>query len=86
MIYFQRSSKTLGHICLHVESIKRSKQNYRNVLPQYSCLVLSPTNFWHQDVQIFAQDNSILNTIFSQHVSFIRNGIFENLRFYYYCQ
>ncbi|KAJ8916296.1 hypothetical protein NQ315_016437 [Exocentrus adspersus] len=62
------SLKTLGHVCLHIEAIKRSTHNDQlNVLPQYSCLVLSPANLWQQDVQRFAQDNSILNTIFNHH-------------------
>ncbi|KAJ8926743.1 hypothetical protein NQ314_020860 [Rhamnusium bicolor] len=64
----RESSKTLGHVCLHIEAIKRSiEKDHLNVLPQYSCLVLSPANFWHQDVQQFSQDSSILTTIFNHH-------------------
>ncbi|XP_017777723.1 PREDICTED: sterol regulatory element-binding protein cleavage-activating protein isoform X2 [Nicrophorus vespilloides] len=60
------SLKTLGHVCLHVESIKKKVQDSKNnVFPEYSCLVLSPANMWKQDVQLFAQDTSILNTIFN---------------------
>lgn len=59
------SSKSLGHVCLHVEAVKKSKDVRSDILPQYSCLVLSPANFWHQDVQEFAQDSSILNTVFN---------------------
>ncbi|KAK4879556.1 hypothetical protein RN001_007702 [Aquatica leii] len=58
-------SKSLGHVCLHVEAVKKIKDVKSDVLPQYSCLVLSPANFWHQDVQQFAQDASILNTVFN---------------------
>ncbi|CAG9814063.1 unnamed protein product [Phaedon cochleariae] len=61
------SSKTLGHLCLHIEAIKKTKNDLLNILPQYSCLVLSPANFWHQDVQQFADDESLLTTIFSHH-------------------
>lgn len=58
------STKSLGHVCLHVENIK--KKNGRNdILPEYSCLVLSPANFWRQDVQQFSLDNSILSTVFN---------------------
>nr|XP_023029446.1 sterol regulatory element-binding protein cleavage-activating protein-like [Leptinotarsa decemlineata] len=38
-----------------------------NILPQYSCLVLSPANLWNQDVLQFSQDSSLLTTIFSHH-------------------
>ncbi|KAJ8958883.1 hypothetical protein NQ318_019651 [Aromia moschata] len=63
-----KSLKTLGHLCLHIEAIKKSiEKDRQNVLPQYSCLVLSPANLWHQDVQQFAQDSSILTTIFNHH-------------------
>lgn len=61
-----QSSKTLGHVCLHVEAVKKSKDARSDVLPQYSCLVLSPANLWHQDGQQFAQDSSILSTVFNQ--------------------
>ncbi|KAG5891075.1 hypothetical protein JTB14_005711 [Gonioctena quinquepunctata] len=63
----EKSSKTLGHLCLHIESVKRTKIDRSTVLPQYSCLVLSPANLWSQDVQQFAQDSSLLTTIFSHH-------------------
>lgn len=58
------STKTLGHVCLHVENIKK-KDGRNDILPEYSCLVLSPANFWKQDVQQFSQDNSILSTVFN---------------------
>ncbi|XP_022907413.1 sterol regulatory element-binding protein cleavage-activating protein [Onthophagus taurus] len=59
------SLRTLGHVCLHVESVKKVKEEQNGVLPEYSCLVLSPANFWHQDVQSFVQDSNIINTIFN---------------------
>ncbi|XP_060518686.1 sterol regulatory element-binding protein cleavage-activating protein isoform X2 [Cylas formicarius] len=61
-----QSGKTLGHVCLHVEAVTKYK-DAPNFMPQYNCLVLSPANFWHQDIQEFHEDNSILTTIFSQH-------------------
>ncbi|KAB0798454.1 hypothetical protein PPYR_09447 [Photinus pyralis] len=60
-----QGAKTLGHLCLHVEAVKKIKDIRSDVLPQYSCLVLSPANLWHQDAQQFAQDSSILNTVFN---------------------
>lgn len=60
----ENDSKTLGHVCLHVEAISRGGTNYKNVLPEYSCLVLSPANMWQQDVVQFSADNSLINTIF----------------------
>lgn len=74
------SSKTLGHICLHVEAIKKSKDKKINVLPEYSCLVLSPANLWSQDVQKFSQDTSILNTIFNHQVIFKDSSFFFELQ------
>lgn len=70
MSYF--SSKTLGHVCLHIEAVAESKtSDLPTLMPQYSCLVLSPANFWHQDVNEFSQDSTILTTIFNQHVRHI---------------
>nr|CAI5846666.1 unnamed protein product [Callosobruchus analis] len=60
------TSKTLGHVCLHIEA-SRSRHDRSNILPQYNCLVLSPANLWRQDVLQFSQDNSILTTIFNHH-------------------
>lgn len=46
--------------------MEAAKQNDKyKILPQYSCLVLSPANLWQQDVQQFAQDKSLLSTIFN---------------------
>lgn len=66
-VYFF-SLKTLGHLCLHIEAIKKAKDDKSEVLPQYNCLLLSPANLWNQDVQQFSQDNGILSTIYSHHV------------------
>ncbi|CAH1993920.1 unnamed protein product [Acanthoscelides obtectus] len=60
------TSKTLGHVCLHIEASK-SRHDRSNKLPQYNCLVLSPANLWDQDVQQFTQDSSILTTVFNHH-------------------
>ncbi|XP_057669647.1 sterol regulatory element-binding protein cleavage-activating protein isoform X1 [Diorhabda carinulata] len=62
----QNSLKNLGHVCLHVEAIKKTNDK-SNILPQYNCLILSPANLWNQDVQEFSQDSSLLTTIFNHH-------------------
>ncbi|GLV41628.1 SREBP cleavage activating protein [Carabus blaptoides fortunei] len=60
------SSRTLAHLCLHVESVKRAEHiQTEPVLPEYNCLVLSPANFWQQNVQQFNQDSHLLTTIFN---------------------
>ncbi|KAL1513489.1 hypothetical protein ABEB36_002893 [Hypothenemus hampei] len=61
------SLKTLGHLCLHVEAVSKHTLE-PSLMPQYSCLVLSPSNFWQQDVNQFSQDSTILTTIFNQHI------------------
>ncbi|XP_050301883.1 sterol regulatory element-binding protein cleavage-activating protein [Anthonomus grandis grandis] len=60
------SHKTLGHVCLHIEAVAKGRE-YSPVMPQYSCLVLSPANLWHQDINLFSQDSAILTTIYNQH-------------------
>ncbi|KAI4464852.1 sterol regulatory element-binding protein cleavage-activating protein [Holotrichia oblita] len=61
----EQSQKSLGHLCLHVESIRKVKDAKFNVLPEYACLVLSPANFWQQDVHVFLQDTNIIGTVFN---------------------
>lgn len=58
---------TLSNLCLHVDSIKRPQKDV--YFPEYNCLVLSPANFWRQNIHTFNKDNCLLNTIFQQHVS-----------------
>ncbi|XP_076269719.1 SREBP cleavage activating protein isoform X2 [Rhynchophorus ferrugineus] len=60
----KHSLRTLGHVCLHIEAVAKDDSK---MMPQYSCLVLSPANFWLQDIQQFTADSSILTTIFNQH-------------------
>ncbi|KXJ69369.1 hypothetical protein RP20_CCG027398 [Aedes albopictus] len=58
-------SKTLSHLCLHVENVKRASQQL--LFPEYNCLLLSPANLWQQNVQNFNKDSSLLNTVFLNH-------------------
>lgn len=62
----ENSSRSLSHVCLHVEAVKsRYTSDRKHILPEYNCLVLSPANLWHQDFQEFQQDSSLLSTIFN---------------------
>ncbi|KAL7027293.1 hypothetical protein ACKWTF_005397 [Chironomus riparius] len=56
---------TLSNLCLHVDSIKRPQKDV--YFPEYNCLVLSPANFWRQNIHNFNKDTSLLSTIFQQH-------------------
>lgn len=38
-----------------------------SLLPRYSCLLISPGNFWHNDQNKFSQDPSILKTLHEIH-------------------
>ena len=38
-----------------------------SLLPRYSCLLISPGNFWHNDQDKFSQDPSILKTLHEIH-------------------
>lgn len=58
---------TLSNLCLHVENVKRSHKE--SLFPEYNCLVLSPANFWKQNIHNFNRDTSLLNTIYQHHVS-----------------
>lgn len=58
---------TLSNLCLHVENVKRSHNDV--LFPEYNCLVLSPANFWKQNIHNFNKDNSLLSTIYQHHVN-----------------
>ncbi|KAL4717852.1 hypothetical protein ACJJTC_001001, partial [Scirpophaga incertulas] len=59
------TKSTLAHHCYQIESIKRrsNKVNVERVLPEYSCLLLSPANLWQQNIQSFSLDANIVNTV-----------------------
>ncbi|XP_052752618.1 sterol regulatory element-binding protein cleavage-activating protein isoform X2 [Galleria mellonella] len=58
---------TLLQHCYQIEDIKRqdSKASVERVLPEYSCLLLSPANLWQQNLQAFSLDANIINTIYN---------------------
>ncbi|XP_013179398.1 PREDICTED: sterol regulatory element-binding protein cleavage-activating protein [Papilio xuthus] len=53
--------------CYQIEGIKRreSKASIERVMPEYSCLLLSPANLWQQNLQTFSLDANIINTIYN---------------------
>ncbi|CAG4961993.1 unnamed protein product [Parnassius apollo] len=61
------TKNTLLHHCYQIEGIKRheSKSSMEQVLPEYSCLMLSPANLWQQNLQSFSLDANIVNTIYN---------------------
>ncbi|XP_038216376.1 sterol regulatory element-binding protein cleavage-activating protein [Zerene cesonia] len=59
------TKETLLQHCYQIEAIKKSnsKASVDRVLPEYSCLLLSPANLWQQNLQSFSLDANIVNTI-----------------------
>jgi len=55
---------SLNDVCLHIENINSDIKT----LPEFSCLIVSPTNLWHQDLEEFRTDSSIEKTIFTYQV------------------
>jgi hypothetical protein len=69
---------SLNDVCLHVENINSDSK----ILPEYSCLLISPTNLWHQNPEEFRTDNTLEKTIFAfQVLTFF--GYFNKCRYYY---
>ncbi|XP_075990761.1 SREBP cleavage activating protein [Anticarsia gemmatalis] len=58
---------TLLQHCYQIGGIKRrdSKASVERVLPEYSCLLLSPANLWQQNLQSFSLDANIITTIYN---------------------
>ncbi|CAG9558135.1 unnamed protein product [Danaus chrysippus] len=60
------TKETLLQHCYQVEGIKRSdKATVETVLPEYSCLILSPANLWQQNIDSFSLDTNIVNTVYT---------------------
>lgn len=55
---------SLNDVCLHIENINSDVKT----LPEFSCLLVSPSNLWHQDLEEFRTDSSIEKTIFTYQV------------------
>lgn len=65
-----RKTTLLQH-CYQIEGIKRNseKSGSEQVLPEYSCLLLSPANLWQQSLQSFSLDANIVNTVYKHQVT-----------------
>ncbi|XP_050683751.1 sterol regulatory element-binding protein cleavage-activating protein-like [Leptidea sinapis] len=63
------TKKTLVNCCYQIEGLRKSSStaSLDRVLPEYSCLLLSPANLWQQSLQTFSLDANMLNTIFNYH-------------------
>ncbi|CAH0703483.1 unnamed protein product [Spodoptera exigua] len=61
------TKSTLLQHCYQIGGIKRrdSKASMERVLPEYSCLLLSPANLWQQNLQSFSLDANIINTVYN---------------------
>ena len=60
-----QSNLTLRDVCLYVEGVATSANSFQHLLPEFSCLILSPANFWKLDQNHFRDDANFLDTIFS---------------------
>jgi hypothetical protein len=60
-----RSNLTLRDVCLHVESVAPRARSFQHLLPEFSCIILSPANLWKLDENTFRNDAQFLDTIFS---------------------
>ncbi|XP_046440155.1 sterol regulatory element-binding protein cleavage-activating protein-like [Daphnia pulex] len=60
-----RSNLTLRDVCLYVESVAPRARSFQHLLPEFSCIILSPANLWKLDENTFRNDAQFLDTIFS---------------------
>ncbi|KAG7313530.1 hypothetical protein JYU34_000672, partial [Plutella xylostella] len=59
------TKSTLASHCYQVDGLKRRDGKAEHVLPEYSCLILSPANLWRQNLQVFSLDTNIISTIYN---------------------
>jgi len=84
----KNETKSLIDLCLHVDSLKKQPNQQENemnnnnnddnlYLPEFSCLYLSPANFWSNSKILFKNDENILNRLKTnkRHVRDILFGI-----------
>lgn len=67
------SSHSLDKVCLNIESVKNKNNKITNIFPEYTCLLLSPVNLWHQDFNKFQLDANLVNTIYNYQIVSIIN-------------
>lgn len=63
-----RSSFSLDKVCLNIEGIKNKNNKMTAVLPEYNCLLLSPSNLWHRDFNKFQLDANLIHTVYNYQV------------------
>lgn len=69
----QQHKSLTGDLCVHVTELSKNAKSIiqsannkdfnRHVLPEFSCLYLSPANFWSNDYSAFLNDDDLLATI-----------------------
>ncbi|KAI8430672.1 hypothetical protein MSG28_000867 [Choristoneura fumiferana] len=61
------TKSSLSQYCYQIDGMnqRNSKASLERVLPEYSCLLLSPANLWQQNLQTFSMDVNVVNTIHS---------------------
>lgn len=57
---------SLSDICLRVGEVL-PQIKFKEFLPKYSCLTLSPANFWFGKKEMYLGDGEILKTLFKRH-------------------
>ncbi|XP_069778251.1 sterol regulatory element-binding protein cleavage-activating protein isoform X2 [Narcine bancroftii] len=55
--------KSLENICLQVTDLLPGLKKLQSLLPEHSCLLVSPANFWKNSRDLFDSDPDILGTI-----------------------
>ncbi|XP_025093802.1 sterol regulatory element-binding protein cleavage-activating protein-like isoform X2 [Pomacea canaliculata] len=58
--------QAIQDICLHI-SEPISSGHIKNLLPQYSCFMVSPANLWHSDHRRFSKDPEIIKTVYQKY-------------------
>ncbi|XP_076472128.1 sterol regulatory element-binding protein cleavage-activating protein-like [Babylonia areolata] len=59
-------TQNLEELCLRI-SEPLATGHVKNLLPQYSCFVVSPANLWFRDHKRFSKDGEIINTVFGKY-------------------
>ncbi|KAK3101013.1 hypothetical protein FSP39_000257 [Pinctada imbricata] len=57
---------SVSDICLRVSEVVLDREA-KSLFPQYSCLIMSPANFWKNDKKAYTDDGEILRTVFKRH-------------------
>ena len=64
--YDRRTGLDMDHECLRTDGLApRYRSPLAHVLPDYGCLILSPSNIWRKASSVFQDDASIVDTVFN---------------------